>query len=225
MRISPYAYGTSYTHILIWDAHTHMGQHLVPYESMSYIVSQLAAYFILHLTCRFIVCYTVRAAAVVAVAVAACCRPCSSSICMELFDSPCIRIWACPIRVYCSCEMHIYIQNSPIYAYGTIPYTYTQYCCCRCPCSSYSIVYTRMVATGPYAYGTVPYAYICMELLNSPMHTPAWTVPYVKMRCFTIYPDALDNSQLYSTCTQLQLYLSQTLFDSRAIDTYSYIQL
>ena len=30
--IGPYAYGTSHMRILIWDAHTHMGQHFVPYE-------------------------------------------------------------------------------------------------------------------------------------------------------------------------------------------------
>ena len=30
--IGPYAYGTSHMRILIWDAHTRMGQHFVPYE-------------------------------------------------------------------------------------------------------------------------------------------------------------------------------------------------
>ena len=30
--IVPYAYGTSHMRILIWDAHTRMGQHFVPYE-------------------------------------------------------------------------------------------------------------------------------------------------------------------------------------------------
>ena len=33
--VGPYAYGTSHTRILIWDAHTRMGQHLVPYKYYS----------------------------------------------------------------------------------------------------------------------------------------------------------------------------------------------
>ena len=65
----PYVYGTSHTRILIWDAHTRMGQHLVPYKYELYIVSQLAScafYFVCYISLHEgLQLVTVRAAAVV----------------------------------------------------------------------------------------------------------------------------------------------------------------
>ena len=78
---------------------------------------------------------------------------------------PCIRIW-----------------DSPVYAYGTIPYAYTvASCCCCCP-SSYSIhahmgqSHTRMGLPHIHMHGTIEQSHqfiICIyyELLVPCMHT------------------------------------------------------
>ena len=69
---------------------------------------------------------------------------------------------------------------------------------------------------------------VYMELSNSPM--PAWTVPYVKMRCFALYPDSLDNIASYITIVYVAVAISITdairLYIATAIDIliqlYSY---
>ena len=219
MRIS------AHMRILIWDAHARMGQHFGPYKYELYIISQLAMYFILHVTFLYISVYRQLLFELLLLLL----LTTLASTGMGLFDSAmhthitgqshtCIRVYAVAVGCICIWDSPKRVQDYPIHVYCS--------CCCCCP------------AATVYMYGTVP---LHMGQSHMRMHgaieqSHAYTsmdcmyVPYVKMRCFALYPGVLDNSQLQlytvaSLYTQLQLYLSQTPFDSTAIDTYSYIAI
>ena len=100
-----------------------------------------------------------------------------ASTCMGLFDSAMhMHMEQSHMHIHCSCWMHMHMGQ----AHTRMGLSHTRI-----------RVYT--VVVGCICILDRPIC-ICMELSNSPMHIPAWTVLYVKMRCFALYPDALDNS-------------------------------
>ena len=143
---------------------------------------------------------------------------------VELFCPICV-CW--PIRVYSygtPILSHICMSYSQLASYTYfilhVIFLYMQVysCCLSCFCLLHGIVnsaylititsiytvlhggsYRIRIWSSPIRVWDCPIC-VCMGLSNSPMYIRAWTVPYVhKMRCFALYPDALDNIYSYST--------------------------
>ena len=82
-------------------------------------------------------------------------------------------------RIYCSCWMHIHIGQS----HTLIGLSHT--CLLHVAAAVQQLQYTRMGQSHMRMHGTIE---------QSHAYTMQHGLSHVKMRCFALYPDAIDNS-------------------------------